>query len=197
MMSISTRLMSGVVSINLDRVLALGRADDIDLVVLQQRGEREDVARVVVDHQHLAVPQDLLRSMKPLEHRLLVGRKIGDHAMQEQRGLVQQPLWRLDVLQDDALRHRLKLQLFVDAQIFAGEDDDRDLRERRVRMQSLKKLEAGHVRQPQIEHHAIEGLFLHCFQRFASASGRDEFDVLVIEQFHDRLPLDVVVFDDQ
>jgi hypothetical protein len=36
--------------------------------------------------------------VQPLEHLSLLGRKIGDHAMQKQRGLVEQPFRRFDAL---------------------------------------------------------------------------------------------------
>ena len=49
-----------------------------------------------------------LRAVQPLEHRLLLRRQVGDDAVQEQRGLVEQPLGRLHVLQHDALGHRLE-----------------------------------------------------------------------------------------
>ena len=64
-------------------------------------------------------------------------------------------------------------------------------------MQSFKKLKSGHVRQPQIEHDAVERPFLHRFERFASASDRHQFDIVVVQQFHDRTALDVVVLHDQ
>ena len=50
--------------------------------------------------------EDLVGAVQPLEHRLLLGRQIGDHPVQEERRLVEQPLRRLDVLEDDALGHR-------------------------------------------------------------------------------------------
>ena len=57
---------------DLDGAPAVGRADHVHLVVLEQGGEREDVARVVVDHEHLAAAQDFLRAVEPLEHVLLL-----------------------------------------------------------------------------------------------------------------------------
>ena len=45
-------------------------------------------------------------TVQALDHALLLGRQVGDDAVQEQRGLVEQPLGRLDALDDDAARHR-------------------------------------------------------------------------------------------
>ena len=146
---------------DLDGLAAVGRADHLHVVVLEQRGQGEDVARVVVDHQHFAAAQDLVRAVQPLEHRLLLRRQVGDHAVQEQRRLVQQPLGRLHVLEDDALGHRLELGLLVGAQVLAGEDDDRHVRQRRLGVHLLQQLEAGHVGQAQVEHDAVEGPVAH------------------------------------
>ena len=94
-------------------------------------------------------------------------RQIGDHAVEEERGLVQQPLGRLDVLEDDALGHRLELRLLVGGELLAGEDDHGHVGERGLGMQFLEQLEAGHVRQAQVEHHAVEGPVEQRLQRLA------------------------------
>ena len=106
MMSMSTMLRSGVFRMMSMALSAVGRADHLHFLVLEQRGQREDVARVVIDHENLAAAQDFRGAVQPLEHGLFLGRQIGDDAVEEERGLVQQPLGRLDVLQHDALRHR-------------------------------------------------------------------------------------------
>ena len=103
---------------------AVGGADDLDLMSLEQGGECEDIAGVVVNHQHLASMEDLVGAVQPLEHHLLFLGQIGDDAVEEERGLVQEPFGRLDVLQDDALGHGLEPDLIVVGQILAGEDDD-------------------------------------------------------------------------
>ena len=106
MMSISTTLRSGVLLMHLDRLPAVGRAEDFHVVVLEHGRQREDVARVVVDDQHLAAAQHVVRAVQPLEHLPLRLRQVGDDAVQEQRGLVEQPLGRLHVLEHDALGDR-------------------------------------------------------------------------------------------
>ena len=76
--------------------------------------------------------------------------------MQEQRGLVEQALRRFDALDDDAARHRVQLRVLLRRQLLAGEDDDRQIRQRRIVADRLEHVEAGHVRQPQIEHDAVD-----------------------------------------
>ena len=87
---------------------------------------------------------------------LLLRRQVGDDAVQEQRGLVQQPLGRLHVLEHDALGHRLEPRLLLGGQVLAGEDDDGHVGQRRLGVHLLQQLEAGHVGQAQVEHHAVE-----------------------------------------
>ena len=72
MMSMSTMLNVGRVLEDVDGLPAIGRADHVHLLVLEQRGQSEDVARVVIDHQHLAAAQDFLGAVEPLEHLLLL-----------------------------------------------------------------------------------------------------------------------------
>ena len=75
----------------------------LHLLILEHARQREDVARIVVDDQHLAAAQHLVRAVQPLEHLPLGLRQVGDDAVQEERGLVEQPLRRLHVLEHDAL----------------------------------------------------------------------------------------------
>ena len=135
--------------------------------------------------------------MQPFEHSLLLRRQIGDDAVQEERGLVQQSLRRLDVFQDDALGHRLESRLLIGGEILAGEDDHGDIRQSRLGMDFLQQFEAGHVGQSQVEHHAVERLVEHRLQRLAAGGDGHRLDVFVAQQFDDGLPLDVVVLDDQ
>ena len=107
-MSISTTLRSGVLLDQLDRLPAVGGAEHLHLLVLEHRGQREDVARVIVHHQHLAAAQHFVRAVQPLEHLPLRFRQVGDHAVEEQRGFVEQALGRLHVLEHDALGHALE-----------------------------------------------------------------------------------------
>ena len=62
MMSISTMSMSGSRLQHVDRVAAVVGRDDHHVVLLEHRGQREDVADVVVDDQHLLAGQQLVRA---------------------------------------------------------------------------------------------------------------------------------------
>ena len=83
-------------------------------------------------------------------------------------------------------------------EILAGEDDDGHVAQARFGVHLLEQLEAGHVGQAQVEHHAVEGLIEH---RLAGPRRPvptvTHLDVLMAQQLHDRLPLDLVVLDDQ
>jgi hypothetical protein len=147
MMSIRTTLRSAC-SDDLDRLPAIRRAQDVHLLILQDRRQREDVARVVVDDEHPPAAQHLTRAVKPLDHLPLALGKIRDDAVQEQRRLVEQALGRLDVLEHDALRDRVQLRLFLLGELLAGEHDDGNLLQVGLGPQLFEKLEAAHVRQP-------------------------------------------------
>ena len=61
---------------------------------LQHARQSEDVARVIVDQQHGSSDEVLVGAVEPLQHALLLGRKLGDDAVQKQSGLVEQTLGR-------------------------------------------------------------------------------------------------------
>ena len=117
--------------------------------------------------------------------------------MEEQRGLVQQPLGRLDVLEDDALGHGLEPHLLVVGELLAGEDDDRQILQGGLRLKLLQQFEAGHVRQAQVEHDAVERPVEQGVERLAAGGDGRHLDVLIVEQLDNGLALDVVVLDDQ
>ena len=77
--------------------------------------------------------------------------------MQKQRDLVQQPLGRARVLDDDGFREAPQPLFLVARQCAAGVDDDR--RERHVLLlrHLLQQLVAAEVRQIEVHHHAVEG----------------------------------------
>ena len=53
--------------------------------------------------------------------------QIGDDAMQEERGFVEQALGRFDVLDDDAAREHVQPGVLFRREVLAGEDDDGQL----------------------------------------------------------------------
>ena len=98
MMSINTTLTSGVLCNKLDRLAAVGGAHDFHVVIFQNRRQGKNIARVVVDHEHLAAVQNFVGRMQPFEHLLFSLRQLIDDPVQEQSGFVKQPLGGLDVL---------------------------------------------------------------------------------------------------
>ena len=115
MMSIKTMAMSALDSIRSIASLAGRRGEHAHAAPLEHAAEREDVAGVVVDQQHGAADQVLVRAGQPLEHSLLFGRQIGHHPVQEQRGFVEQALRRLDAFDHDAAGHGVQLGVLLGA----------------------------------------------------------------------------------
>ena len=112
MMSISTIATSGVDS----RVAIASRpgpsGQNRHSAPFQHAAEREDVAHVVIHDQHLLSHQSVVGTMQPVQHFLLLRRQIGDHAMQEQRSLIEQPFGRLHAFDDHAARQRVQASIF-------------------------------------------------------------------------------------
>ena len=120
--------------------------------------------------------------------------------MEEERRLVEEPLGRAHVLEDHALGERPELCLLLGTELLAGEDDDRRVAQHRVFLHLLEQLEAGHVRQPQIDDAAFDRPLVHRAKHLEClGAGRDgrHFDVIVHEEVDDAGPLDIVVLDDE
>ncbi len=111
-----------------------------------------------------------LEAWRRLEHLLLGLGQVGDHAVQEERRLVEEPFRRLHVLEQDALRQPAQPLLLLAGQVLAGEDDDRDLAQARLRLQLLQQLEAAHVGQAQVEDAAVEGPVEELLDRLGARS---------------------------
>ena len=124
-------------------------------------------------------------------------RQIGDDAVEEEGGLVQEPFGRLNVLEDDALGHGLEPRLIVVGKLLAGEDDDGQVVQGWLRLKLLQQLEAVDVGQAQVEHDAIVLPLKQGLERLASGGDGRQLDVGMVEQLDDGLALDVVVLDDQ
>ena len=166
-----------------DRLVPGVRREHLHPAPLEHAAQREDVAHVVVDDEHRLADQIFVGAVQALEHLLLVRRQVGDHAVQEQRRLVEQAFGRLDALDDDAARQRVELRVLVGRELPAGEHDDghvaRALSSSLIRSQHL---EARHVGQPQVEHDAVAGLVVERGQRLRAGVGGDDVDVVVAEQ---------------
>ena len=191
-------LRSGVLLDQLDRLPAVGRADHLHVLVLEQRGQREDVARVVVDDQHLAAAQHLVRAVQPLEHLLLLLRQVGDDAVQEQRRLVEQPLGRLHVLEHDALGHRPAAALSSSAvsslPVKTTTGTSRSAGSACIRSSSSKPVMSGRRRSSTQQ---SNGSSRSASSASSPVPTADDLDVVVPQQLDDRCALDVVVLDHQ
>ena len=129
MMSIRTTLRSGVLSISSMACRPLVAVSTSMSWFSSTRREREDVACVVVDDQDFFAAQHVVRPMQPLEHLALRFGQVRHDAVQEQRRLVEEPLWGLHVLEHDALRDTPQSCFLASLKLLAGEDDDGQCRE--------------------------------------------------------------------
>src|SRR5579862_4556702 len=182
---------------DLNRLVTRRRADDVHAVAFEQAAEREDVANVVVDHQHLLAGQCLVRLVEGFQHPLFHFREPADDAVQEQRGLVEQALRRLYAFDNDALCHGSQLRGFVVGEFLAGEDDDRYLAQYRLALDLREQIESRDVGQTEIQDDTIERLPAQKVQRFVAGAGGGDLDVLVCQKLDDAHLLDLVVFHDQ
>src|SRR5205085_2336814 len=117
--------------------------------------------------------------------------------MQEERRLVQQPLRRLDALDDDAARHRVQLRVLLGRQLATGKDNHRDVGERCVVADRFEQVETRHVGQPEIEHDAIRRLLADRGERFLAGTDGHQVDVVMPQKLGDAARLGGVVFDNQ
>ena len=117
--------------------------------------------------------------------------------MQEERGFVQQPFRRFDILDDHAASQRMQLRVFFRGQFASGKDDHGQVLELGIVAQLLQHIEAAHIGQPQIEHHAIVIAFRKRQKRVAAGVDHVDIDVLVAQQFARAELFGRIVFDDQ
>ena len=199
MMSISTTLDVGVLWIMLDRLPAVRRADDLHLLVLEQRREREDVARVVVDDEHLAAAAGRRSTRGAGRASSLLG-----------SGRSATTRWRKSAVSSNSrsgdctslrttlLATVLQPRLLVAGQLLAGEHDDRDVAQRRLGLDALEQLEAASC--PAAARSTTQqsnGPSRSASIASAPVPTAVDLDVVVAEQLDDALPLDVVVLDDE
>ena len=126
------------------RLQAVLRVRDLHLVLFQDRRDREQVPRIVVDQQHLLPGQRRVGFGQTPQHLPLRIGQVRLDAMEEQRRLVQQALGRTHVLHDDRLGEHAQLYLLVAGQLLARVDDDRHPPERGLIPQRLHQLDPRH-----------------------------------------------------
>ena len=118
--------------------------------------------------------------------------------MQEERRLIEQPLRRFDALDHNAAGQRVQARVLFRRQFFAGEDHDWQIAQlAEVSRMRSRTVEAGHVRQSQIEHDAIECFLRHDLQRFRAGRDNGDIDIVVSQQFANAHLFRGIVFHDQ
>ena len=167
---------------------------DRHAATFQHAGEGEDIADVVVDDEHLAAEKRFVGLVQAVEHALLVRRQVGHHAMQEQRGFIQQPLGRFDIFDHHAARQHVQAGILFGAEFAAGEHHHRQVLQLFVVAQLIENFEAAHVGQAQVEHRAVVAGFLEPLQSGRSGIDHVDVDVVVPEQFANAELLGGIVF---
>ena len=135
--------------------------------------------------------------MQAVEHFLLGFGQVGNHSMQEEGRLVEQPLGRFDVLDHNAARKLVELCVFIGSEFASREYHYRQILQLGRIAKFLQHLEAGHVGQAQIDDAAIEALGDQRAHSRAARADTHDFDVVVRQQVDDARALQVVVLDDQ
>jgi hypothetical protein len=129
----------------LDRLLAGGGRQNPHPAPLQHAAQRKDVAGIVVDQENGSIDKVLIGTVQPLQHALLFGRQVGDDAVQEESGLVQQAFGRLHAFHDNAARHPMKPGIFFRTEFSSGEHDNRHVGQPFVSCKLFQHLEPCHV----------------------------------------------------
>ena len=141
----------------------------------------------------------LVGLMQPLEHALLFRGQVGDDAVQEQRGFIEQPLRRFDAFDHDAARHGVQLRVLVPADNSRPVNTTTGMSRQRLRRRACTPAPrsrsypagAGRARRNRRLHGCSD------IERLLARCGADDLDVIVPEQFADAQLLGVIVFHDQ
>ena len=192
-------LRSGVLLDQVDRLAAVGRADHLHLLVLEQRGQGEDVARVVVDDQHLAAAQHLVasRAAARASPASSGGRSVTTRC---RNSAVSSSSRSGDCTSFSTMLLAIALSRACSSAVrsLPVKTTTGTSRQRRLGVHLLEQLEAGHVGQAQVEHDAVERL-----RRAAPPAPRRRVPTAAISMSSwpssstIDVALDVVVLDDQ
>ena len=141
--------------------------------------------------------QILIGTIELLEHSLLLDRQFRDHTVQKQRRFIEQAFRRFHALDHDAARHGVQFGILLHRKLPAREYHHRDIGQRVILADLVEHLETAHVGQTQIKHDAIAWAIAQRRQRTRAGIGRDDLDVVVIEQFFDAQLLRRIVLHNQ
>src|SRR4051794_38672958 len=93
--------------------------------------------------------------MQAFEHLLFFGRKRRSGAVQKESRFVQQALGRFHALDDYAAGEHVEMGIFFGREFLTGEDNDGQISERGNVADALEHIESRHIRQTEIEDHAV------------------------------------------
>ena len=170
---------------------------DIEAQLFQLGGQRIDIAHVVVHQQQLLALENVVAVFDQLRVAAPVGGQGGLQPVQEQRRLVEQPFVGAFGLEDDAVGVLAQPRFLVAGQVLAGVDHHRHRLVGVVAVQPLEQFEAAHVRQGQVQNHAVVDGFTEGFQRRLAAGDGGDLHALLVEQLADAFMLDGAVLHHQ
>ena len=127
----------------LDALAAVLGEHDLHAALLERRGEREHVADVVVDHEHLAAVQGCVAGPQMAEQLPGLDRQRRFGPVQEQRRAVDQPLRRVGDRDHGRLRGRVQPRAVGLGQAGGDERDQRKLPQDLVRRGLADQRERG------------------------------------------------------
>ena len=195
-MSMSTRSIPGVFFKISSACRPSSARRTIDLPALQHAGQGEDVPHIVVHDQDLLAGefQVGLRAGRRAARRRM---EFGLDPVEEQGRLIDQMLQRPGVLDDGRLGHLLESVLLLPGEVPPRVDDDPEVLRVDVPLDRLQELEAVHVGQVQVEHHAVERPGPQGLEGLGGRPDGGDADVGVADRGGDVAALDLVVLHDQ
>src|SRR5438093_12637659 len=114
---------------------------------LQDARESEDIADIVIDNQDSLTGQYSVSLMELFEQMPLRLRQIGLNPVQEECGLIKQPIHRFDALDNYGVGYSSQFGLLLWRKLPARVYDDRKLGEADLVLDLLDELEARHIGQ--------------------------------------------------
>ena len=170
---------------------------DIEAQLFQLGGQRVNIAHVVVHQQQLFTLENVVAVLNQLRVAAPVGGQGGFQPVQEQGRLIKQPFVGALGLENNTVGVLAQPRFLVAGQVLAGIDHHRHRLVVIVAVQALQQLEAAHVRQCQIQDHAIIDGVTEGFEcRLAAGDGGD-LNALLVEQLADAFMLDSAVLHHQ
>ena len=151
--------------------------DHVQVMLLEHRGQREDVAHIVVHHQHLLAGQRGVVVPERFEQFALRFRQVGLGAVQEQRCLFQEAVQRLRVSHHTLAGKAPDLAFQIGARRAWAADQYRRSLQTHFRLNFLHQLRGRNVRQTGIEHDSVEVSFPGHSQGLAAGRYAGDFHV--------------------